>query len=140
MKGPQFKNWNKEKKEKYKAERIEQRKNFYNILLKFIEVVKRRNIKTIIENPYSGNYLLKQPGIQKPSLIINDRSKFGDYYRKPTMFYFYNFQPTYFSDYIIRTNNKKDKPNNQQPKGIVRSLIHPDFALNFINKYILGIE
>jgi len=138
MKSPQFKTWSESKKETYKVEREQQRDYFYNILLKFIKVVKKRNIKTIIENPYNGNWLLNKQEIKKPTLVINDRSKFGDYYRKPTMFYFYNFEPSYFSKYIIQNNNKKDKPVNHQPKGITRSLIHSDFALNFINQYILG--
>ncbi|MFA5719497.1 MAG: hypothetical protein WC939_00395 [Acholeplasmataceae bacterium] len=92
----------------------------------------------IFENPYHKNYLLTRNEIKKPSLIIEDRTKYGDYYVKPTAFWFYNLEPTLFSQYIIKNDNKLKKQINLQ-NGIKRSLMHIDFAKNFINKYILGL-
>lgn len=134
----QFKKWSEEKIDDYLFEKKAQRDVFYGILLKFIEVVKRKKIKTVIENPYSSNYLLKQKEIKQPDLIIMDRRVYGDYYKKPTMFYFFNFEPTFMSEYVLITNTEKKYINHEN--GITRSLIHKDFAFNFVNKYIFGLK
>lgn len=131
-----FRTWNDEKIDKYISKRKKERERVYSILLKFIHVVKRKNIKTVIENPYTRNYLLYQKEMKQPDLIIENRRVLGDYYIKPTMFYFYNFEPTFFTDYI-RVNNESLKRVNDE-SGINRSLMHGDFANNFIRKYILG--
>lgn len=107
-------------------------------LLKFIHIVKTRNIRTVIENPYNGNYLLTRKEMPKPKLIIEDRRMYGDYYRKSTMFYYIGFEPSYFSEYIQGNEEKRLKVSNEQ--GINRSLMHKDFANNFIRKYIIGIR
>ena len=131
-----FRNWGGEKVNKYIKDRKEQREKMFQLLLKFINIVEARNIKTIIENPYNSNYLLTRKEMPKPNLIIMDRRLYGDYYKKPTMFYFINFEPTYFSDYIQQNNEKRLVVSEQ--RGIMRSLMHKDFANNFIRKYILG--
>ena len=135
---PQFKKWSDDKVNDYLDERKRQRDIFYKTLLRFIEVVEKRGFKTVIENPYSGNYLLEQKEIKQPSLVIQDRRVYGDYYRKPTMFYYYNFEPSYMTEFLRITNNEKKYINYEG--GITRSLIHKDFAYNFINKYILGVR
>jgi hypothetical protein len=132
-----FKTWSKQKIDDYIKDRLKQRELFYNTLLKYIDVVKKRKIKTVIENPYSGNYLLTQKKIKKPSLIIDDRSKLGDNHIKPTAFWFYNFEPSFFSEFIYKNNSKVLIHN--EIKGILRSQMHIDFAKNFVNKYILGV-
>lgn len=131
-----FRTWNDKKIDKYINKRKKERERVYSVLLKFIHVVKRKNIKTIIENPYTRNYLLYQKEMKQPDLIIENRRVLGDYYIKPTMFYFYNFEPTFFTNYI-RVNNVGLKKVSDE-RGINRSLMHGDFANNFIRKYILG--
>lgn len=131
-----FKTWNDEKINNYIDKREREREKSFQLLLKFIHVVKRRNIKTIIENPYHKNYLLTRKEMPQPSLVIMDRRIYGDYYKKPTMFYFIGFEPTYFSEYLKINKIKNLKVSEQQ--GIKRSLMHKDFAKNFILKYIFG--
>lgn len=131
-----FRKWSKEKIDNYIADREREREKFYQTLLQFIEVVNRLKIKMCFENPYSNNYLLKQKEMIKPQIIISDRKIYGDYFKKPTMFYFYNFEPTIMSEYTIVNRVETKKINKLN--GINRSLIHKDFAKNFIMKYILG--
>lgn len=135
----QFKFWDDEKIDNYVENRKKDRDLFYSILLKFIDVIEKRGFKTIIENPYTSNYLLYQKEMKQPDLVIQDRTLYGDYYKKPTMFYYFNFEPSFMSEYTLVTKNKEKKQINFQ-SGINRSLIHPDFAFNFIQKYILGIR
>ncbi|MFW6017010.1 MAG: hypothetical protein ACOCRK_11275 [bacterium] len=134
---PNFKNWEPGKVTNYINARIKKRDEYYDLFKKFVNIVKKYKLKTIIENPYSGNYLLQQKEIKKPDVIIKNRRLYGDYYRKPTMFYFYNFDPSYWSSYLLLTNTISKKINEEN--GITRSLIHKDFAYNFINKYVLGL-
>ena len=145
-KGNQFKTWTKDQIDNYLAKRERERARYFEILQKLVEVVKERNIKTIIENPHGYNWLLKQKGFEKPSLVIQNRKVYGDYYKKPTMFYFYNFEPSYLPKRVMKYAVKKELKGykltcvNKMPKGIIRSLISPEFAYNFINKYVLGIR
>lgn len=117
-------------------ERERERESVYNLLIKFIKIIERKKIKTVIENPYTSNYLLSQEEMKQPDLIIMNRRDLGDHYKKPTMFYYYNFEPTVFSNYTIIKDYEIKKVSNEN--GIERSLISPEFAYNFVSKYILG--
>lgn len=131
-----FKTWNEKKIDEYIAKREREREYVYNLLLKFIKIIKRKKIKTVIENPYTNNYLLTQKEIKQPNIIIMNRRDLSDHYIKPTMFYFYNLKPTYFANHTIV--KKHDLKTVSKTHGIDRSLISPEFAYNFINKYVLG--
>ncbi len=132
-----FRNWHDDKIDEYINKRLESRERYYNILIQFISVINKLNLKTIIENPFTNNFLLTQPEMKYPDVIITNRRDYGDYYKKPTMFYFYNLSPTFMSNYTIVKNYPKSTIG--ETHGISRSLISKEFALNFIKKYIIGI-
>ncbi len=96
----------------------------------------------IIENPYTQPHYLTMYFPIKPSILIKDRHAEGDYYRKPTQFFFVNckpeqnvvFEPIAFIPLSTVTHPKIDKKGTTQVK---RSLIHPQFAERFILTYIL---
>ena len=52
-----------------------------------------RELKLIMENPYSDQHYLKRYWCIKPSIIDMDRRKRGDYYQKPTQYWFLNCEP-----------------------------------------------
>lgn len=133
-----FKTWSEEKITKYIENRKREREKFFQTLLKFISVINKLKLRTVIENPFQGNYLLTRKEIKYPDIVILNRREYGDYYKKPTMFYFYNFEPSFISQYHI-INKAKIKQVSLSTKGITRSLIHKDFAKNFVLKFILGI-
>lgn len=132
-----FKTWDEEKINNYIKDRKNMRDLFFRKLEKFLDVLEQRNLRCIIENPYNGNYLLKQERTKNPSLVINNRRVYGDYYKKPTMFYYINCEPTYMTSFLVMSEKEMLDINNQH--GIKRSLMHRDFAVNFVNKYILGV-
>lgn len=109
---------------------------YYELITKLVLICLDRNLKLVIENPYSTqHYLIKYQCI-KPSLIINDRREMGDYYKKPTMFYFVNCEPKnnfLFEARIINEKKVVDKVNNQ----VERSMISKDFANRFIREYLI---
>lgn len=122
------------------------REEFYRLLLKMVAVVDRRGLRMIIENPWndSGETYLQRNFIY-PTIIDKNRAIRGDYFVKPTAYWFIGCTNTYgFSE----QNNPKPKivykqKNKGEKKGVCseeRSLISPDYARNFICDFILGKE
>ena len=124
-------------------ERNEQRNKFYSLLYKLCYLSERLGFKMIIENPATKpNYLFLTQNFLKPTLIDNNRMERGDYYVKPTAYWYFNFQPTYGFSY---QNDKEQKIILNSKQGIEagicseeRSMISPDYARNFICDFILG--
>ena len=120
------------------------RQEFFEKLMQLVFICCHKEIKLIIENPWNTSretYL--QTNFIKPSLIDNNRSLRGDYFVKPTAYWYFNLTPTFGESYQNDKEIKivyKQKDKNYQ-KGICseeRSLISPDYARNFICDFILG--
>ena len=132
-------------KKKYDAilKRTENRAYFYSLLIKLVGVCKLRNLRIVIENPYSGIGYLHNNFLKDPDIIDMDRTKRGDVFKKPTAFWFFNCSPTRGttfkkSDCVMKIRETKSAAYG----GLCseeRSMISPDYALNFINDFILGI-
>ena len=96
----------------------------------------------IVENPYNRpNYLVDAFPI-RPSIIDNDRTVFGDKFRKPTQYWFINLKPL---NNKLKANEfvfgkRKYIKDVRSVRNIERSLISPKYAENFIRKYILESE
>ena len=124
-------------------DRNKKRSNLYELLLKFCGIVYNRNLRMIFENPYDDSmHYLKNNFIEKPAVYDKNRMLRGDYFRKPTGFWYINCEPTYGESY---QNNKKQKVVRELPSakgdGLCseeRSMISPDYARNFICDFILG--
>lgn len=94
---------NKYDKEKFDIviNRIEQREKFYILLYKLIAIVKIRSLRMIIENPATQpHYLLFSENFIKPTFIDNNRQRRGDYFRKPTAYWFINIDRTFGESYV----------------------------------------
>ena len=120
------------------------REKFFRICVKMFAVAEMRNLRLIMENPYSMQTFLRSNFILAPALIDNDRSKRGDYYKKPTAYWFMNCEPTHGQSLQQKHKPKRivDQPH-ERGGGIcseVRSMISPDYARNFICDFILGKE
>lgn len=123
-------------------ERNENRAYFYSLLVKMCCVAKTKGLRMIIENPWSEQTYLKANFIMPPTLVDNNRMLRGDYYVKPTAYWFINCEAT---NGLSLQNDKEKKTimNSRGGKeaGICseeRSMIHPDYARNFICDFILG--
>jgi hypothetical protein len=123
------------------------REYFYQILLKLVAVVSRNDLKLIIENPWndSGETYL-QCNFLKPTIIDKNRSLRGDYFVKPTAYWFFNctatngcsLQPNKDVQIVYKTKDKQASKKGQC--SAARSLIHPNYARNFICDFIIGKE
>lgn len=123
-------------------ERSDKRKEFFDRLLKFVSVCLSKNIKMVFENPWSEQTYLKANFLKAPDIVDMNRMKRGDFYKKPTAYWFWNCEPTHgFS----RQNDKKQKTIMKAKGGIhagicseERSLISSDYARNWICDFVIG--
>ena len=131
-------------KERFDAilQRSANRELFFSRAVKMLAVAKIRGLRIIMENPWSEQTFLKQNFPFNPSVVDMNRTLRGDYYVKPTAYWFINCEPTNGQTLQPRKPGKnicQVAPNGMP--GICneeRSLIHPDYARNFICDFILG--
>lgn len=115
---------------------------FFSRTVKMLAVAKIRGLRIIMENPWSEQTFLKQNFPFNPSVVDMNRTLRGDYYVKPTAYWFINCEPTNGQTLQPRKPGKnicQVAPNGMP--GICneeRSLIHPDYARNFICDFVLG--
>ena len=123
-------------------ERENNRHYFYSLLLKFIGICFKKNIRMIFENPYTQPHFLTNNFVKNADLIDKDRSLRGDLRKKPTQYWFFNCKHTYGNSYQQTPKDKIKMHNDfshQKNKSITeRSMISPDYARNFICDFILG--
>lgn len=126
-------------------ERQEKRQQYLSLLTKFVKVSIDRGLRMIFENPITGSFL-NNYFLKPPTIIDNNRLLRGDYFKKPTGYWFWNCEPTYGVSY---QKDKMQKRHNEAESrwtaecGICneeRSMISPDYARNFICDFILGKE
>lgn len=119
---------------------------FYEMLNKLVIICARKKLKLIIENPLniSGMHYLTNFWCLKPSIIDRDRRLNGDYFKKPTQYWFVNCKPKnnlIFEPLEEVPNMQIEHVTNDNPlkadRKTVRSMIHPQYADRFVRQYIL---
>lgn len=129
------KEWSEKKKIEYSLEQMHQRNRYYLLLCNLCLIAIKRGFKLIIENPYGKVNFLKHFFPLKPEVVLLDRRKLGDFYKKPTQFFFINCVPEFkLWNECAKTMGKQNKIEDN--KGFARSVISPTFAKNFIKTYI----
>ena len=128
--------------------RSKNREYFYTLLIKLFCIVQERSLRMVVENPYSGQHylVLAQNFVKPPTFIDHNRMIRGDYFNKPTAYWFVNCDATNGRSYQL--DKIKEKKTVMGSKGASksglcseeRSLISHDYARNFICDFILGKE
>lgn len=131
----------KEKTEKI-LERSANREAFFRLLVKLVSIIEQNGLRLIIENPWSEQTFLKSNFVMPPSIVDKNRQLRGDYYVKPTAYFFIGCKPT-SGQTFCQPKEKKNVMWAKQSKeaGICseeRSMISPDYARNFICDFVLG--
>lgn len=122
--------------------RSDKRKEYYDRLIKFCAVCMKKGIRLVVENPWSEQTYLKANFIKAPDVVDMNRMERGDYFKKPTAYFYFNCEPTYGKSY----QNDKEQKIIMKSRGAgqsglcseERSMISPDYARNFICDFILG--
>lgn len=129
------KNWSEKQKLEYSMKQANKRSEFFNYLCKLCIIAIDRGFKLIIENPYGKINFLKWYFPIRPGIVITDRRSYGDYFKKPTQFFFINCVPE-FKLFQEEDKTKFVTKRIVDKRGIDRSLISPAFAENFCKQFI----
>ena len=146
----QQKNMKLENKMIYDMKLLDEVNVMYKLVNKLFISCIRKNLKLIMENPYSEEHFLRRYWCFPAKLVDKDRRDNGDYFAKPTQYWFLNCEPqnnflleaiTYHHLGVkdaIRLMSKEDyEKTGAKNKKTARSMIHPDYANRFIRQYIL---
>lgn len=149
----QIKNWSYKRKMQYDMTLLEELKRNYDLVNKMFILCIDRGLKLVMENPYSEEHFLRRYWCYPPAIIDKDRRENGDYYAKPTQYWFVGFEPKnnilweaipYNSLEVkdaIRQMKKCDyEKTGAKTKREARSMIHPDYANRFIRQYLMDGE
>lgn len=124
--------------------RSRDRQHMYELCLMLFTVCDEHGLRLIVENPYATRHYLVENFPYKAKLIDKDRTKRGDYFSKPTQYWFVNCENTVGYSY---QEPKERRVVTQSKKGIEagicseeRSMISPDYARNFICDFVIGKE
>ena len=145
--------WSKEKMWQWKLDYSRKRQRFYELALKMTAVIEIRNLRMVVENPWTQPTFTNHFWFNSPSIIDNNRTLRGDYFKKPTAYWFINCEPcncqtvskTPIEKVKVISKSYDSKDPTQAKKsnraGICseeRSMISPEYARNFISDFILG--
>ena len=133
----------------------DERHHFYILALKMHAVVETRGLRMIMENPWNVTNYTNYFWFMRPTVIDTDRTRRGDWFHKPTAYWFLGCEPTHGETLqptpreqrrvtgVGESAEKRRRSNaaRQGRSGICseeRSMISPDYARNFICDFILG--
>ena len=137
----QQKNWDDIKKLEYSMKLHNELHELYELISMLVVVAEKRGLQMIIENPYTQPHYLTSYWCIKPSMIDKNRRMDGDYFEKPTQYWFINcevqnnldFEPIEYVPKKVISKVKKGEYSVQTQ----RSMIHPQYARRFIKQYVL---
>ena len=131
-----LKKWSNEQKLEYDLKLHKELSKLYELVTKLAIICIRKNIPLIIENPYSTTHYLVKYWAIPASIIDMDRTIRGDYYKKPTQYWFINCKPKQNMILEAYTVQEKKTIINTQNKT-ERSMISSEYANRFIREFII---
>lgn len=96
-------------------ERDRNRSRFYGLAIKMFALAATRDLRLIMENPWSENTYLKANFILPPSIVDTNRMLRGDYRVKPTAYWFLNCEPTRGA--TIQLDKLSEKKTHKKSRG-----------------------
>lgn len=130
-----YKDWNLRKKLSNDLKLHNELNKNYELITKLCIICLDKNIPLIIENPYSEQHYLKRYWCIKPSVIDTNRRNNGDYFIKPTQYWFINCEPKY--NFIFEPIKEVEHKIVDKEDTVGRSMIHPQYANRFIREFII---
>lgn len=136
------KKWSDIQKLEYAMKMQNELSELYCLISKLCVVCLKKKLRIVIENPYSEQHFLKQYWCLKPKIIDKDRTENGDFMKKPTQYFFINFEPKnnlVFEplEYVEKMKFKRIKSKDNICRKTLRSMIHPQYASRFIRQYLI---
>lgn len=125
----------------------------YKLVNKLFILCMDKGLRLVVENPYSEEHFLRRYWCYPPAIIDRDRRNNGDYFKKPTQYWFLNqkpknnlvFEPLNYieldSSDLIRQMSRKDADViGAKTIKQARSTISPQYANRFIRQYLIDQE
>ena len=147
------KNYTDEQKMLYDIKLMNELSYLYILVNKLFIVCIRGGYRLIFENPRGTMHFLTRYWCVQPSVIDLDRRLNGDYFKKPTQYWFCNCKPEQnvlfealpvnelsISSAVINANKEIYSKVGAKDRKTMRSMIHSDYANRFIRQYILDSE
>ena len=145
--------WSMEKKMQFDMDLLDEVSQMYKLVNKLFILCMRKGLRLVMENPYSEEHFLRRYWCYLPAIIDKDRRDNGDYYKKPTQYWFVNCEPKYnlvfepvtynaidCKDPIRLMNKEHYEKTGAKTKKEARSMIHPDYANRFIRQYLIDYD
>lgn len=142
----QQKNWDLGRKLEYSIKLHRELSELYELISMLVMICLNKSLQLIIENPYTQPHYLTQFWCVKPTIIDKDRSMRGDYYAKPTQYFFINFEPKrnfIWEPQVVNDLFTINRPHDLKKivgdldRKVLRSMIAPEYANRFIREFIL---
>lgn len=131
-----FKDWEEQKKLQYVMRLHEELHRNYMLVCKLFQICINKGFKMVMENPYATDHYLQRYFPIKPKIIDTNRRDMGDYFNKPTQYWFVNCEPK--RNFIFEGIELPEKKIIKSTKhGIERSLISEYYVDRFIRENIL---
>ena len=130
-----MKGWDYVQKLEYNLKLHKELNQFYGLISKLVIVCIRKKLKLIIENPYSTQHYLTRYWCIKPKVIDYDRRERGDYYMKPTQYWFINCEPK--NNFIFEAMSMVEQKKVSDENKVTRSLLSPIYANRFLREFVL---
>ncbi len=133
--------WSDYKKLEFSLKTNEELNYMYGMITKLAMICLKRKIPLIIENPYQYDHYLTNYWPLKSSFIDTDRHKNGDYFKKPTQYWFIGLEPeNNLPGDAIAVYKKRSIKGITKNRKLERSMISPEYAKRFIKTYIVNAE
>ena len=133
----QMRNYSDKKKIDYVLKLHKELALFYELFCKMYLVCLQKGLRLIIENPWSETHYLVRYFPIKASLVDQDRRQRGDYYKKPTQYWFVNCKPENKILPEATYLQKETKRIAYVYNKVERSMISKEYANRFIREFIL---
>ena len=129
----------------YSSNLISETAKYYELFCNLFKIALKRGFKMVVENPHNTAFnFLKTFFPLTPQVIITDRAKYGgDYFKKPTAFWFVNFEPQnnmIFENVNVPKLKRVQVDCGKHGGNKLRSEISPSFADRFIREFVLIAE
>lgn len=150
--------WSLEQKMIFNMQLMEEVKRNYDLVNMLFIICQRKCLRLVFENPYSEEHFLRRYWCFLPAIIDKDRTERGDYFTKPTQYWFLNCEPANNPIFEMVNNNfifaerngNEDAWSSRRKKHYAktgaktiqeaRSMIHPDYANRFIREFLMDME
>ena len=140
-----MRSWSDEQKLDYSIKTHDELHFLYTLICKLFVIANRGGWRMIVENPANPPHYLTSYFPVKPAFIDPDRTLNGDYYKKPTQYWFVNCKPEQNMvfealEWVEKRNIEHEKGGDGVSRIVRRSMIHPQYANRFIRSFVLDSE